>query len=312
MNYDIRIKNGSVTIDFGQSDIGGKYKQSPNGEYYIICDTLYTPSTSAEYIFVFTTKNVLYKKAIPGDINPEWFEVFDDGGCIIVTEEIILSIGPDGKQAAKKKIPGFETCDLAGNTLYVVGENNDGCKFLLLFDINNKTTIQQVIPNIEYEGNPEDEEDEEKETQYSSDAEMLFTGIKFVFVYENETDAVAFDLLGNKVTPTAAEIETANINRREKIRRYKIENAKNSYEYWLKRLDQTKKDRKDNAAIEEATAKILKYKELLMEFGEEINAQPTTAEVNSLPAMPTVSIRPEPSEPQPRKKRGFLAKLFGK
>ena len=134
MNYEIRLKNGEATIDFGQSDIGGKYKQSSNGGYYMICDTLYTPSTSAEYIFVFTTKDVLYKKAIPGDMQAEWFMVFDDGGSMIVTEEYILVLGNDGKQITKKKLPGFDSCNLVGRTMYVIGENDKGCKFLLLLN----------------------------------------------------------------------------------------------------------------------------------------------------------------------------------
>ena len=271
MIYNIELKKEDAIIEFGKSDIWGKYKQSPNGEYYIICDTLYTPSTSAEYIFVFTSKDVLYKKAIPGDINPEWFKVFDDGGSIIVTEEVILSIGPDGKQTVKKKIPGFEACDLVGNTLYVVGENNDGCKFLLLFDIDSKTTIQQVIPNIEYEENTEDEECEEKETQYSSNTEMLFTGAKFVFVYENETDAIAFDLNGNKVAPTATEVETANVNRREKIRKYNIDRAKTSYEYWSKRLEQSINEKKTVEEIERAELETKKYGDRLLNLGIQIS-----------------------------------------
>lgn len=291
MNYDIMLKNGQATIDFGQSDIGGKYKQSPNGEYYMICDTLNTPSTSMEYLFVFTPKDVLYKKAIPGDAQAEWFTVFDDGGSMVVTEEYILVLGNDGKQITKKNLPGFSFCDIIGRTLYVIGENDDGIKFLLLFDIDSKTSIQQIIPDIEYD---DDSEDEKRETQYSSDTEMLFTGKKFIFVYENETDAIAFDLHGNKDTPSDIEIKTANMNRRERVRKYSIERAKTSYEYWSNRLAQDKKGRKDAAEIERATKEVQKYKERLMELGVDV----------SEPAPPPTSQR----VPQ----KSFLAKLFGK
>lgn len=287
MNYDIMLKNGQATIDFGQSDIGGEYKQSPSREYYMICDTLNTPSTSMEYLFVFTPKDVLYKKAIPGDTQAEWFTVFDDGGSIVITEECILILGNDGKQITKKKLPGFGSCDLIGRTLYVIGETDEGKKFLLLFDIDSKTSVLQIIPDLEYG-------DEERETQCSSDTETLFTGEKFVFVYENETDAIAFDLHGNKDTPTDIEIKTANMNRRERVRNYNIERARTSHEYWSKRLAQDKKARKDAAEIERATKEVQKYKERLMELGVDV----------SEPAPPLTS--------QHAQKKSFLAKLFRK
>lgn len=254
MNYNIELKDGCATIEFGQSDISGKYRQSSNGEYYILCDTLYSPSNCRDYLFVFTKQDVVYKKAIPGEERVNWFMVSDEGESFIVTDAYILILSLDGKQVMKKTLPLFTVCYFVGNTLYVVGENDSGITFLLLLDVVSKSVSKKVVPNID------------SEKQSSSYAELLFTGEKFVFVYENEVDAIAFDLHGNKVLPSIDEVETANANRRERIKNSKIERAKSQYEYWTKRLEREKQNNNPKE-IERSELEIKKYKERLLGYG---------------------------------------------
>lgn len=308
MDYDIRFKDDTAHIVFGKRDIAGKYKQSPNGELFIVCDTLYTESENAEdaeYIFVFTHDTVVYKKAMPDDASAEWFAVFDDGSSLIVTDEYILSLLPDGKQAVRKKFSGLEFCRLERQTLYVVGCNDDDKKVLMLFDVSSRSIVQRIIPDIEYD-EPEDDDAEDCERpdpQYSCETELYFTGERFVFIYRNRSDAVAFDLRGDPVDPKPAEIETANAIRKERERKHAIERAMTQYGYWSKRL--SKSIMIGNAAdVEKSQAAVEKYKGRLIELGVSVpedapHPAPKTAPASAAPRVSNAEAVPTANKKLP-------------
>ena len=260
MNATIEIKGTSAFLEIGKSDISGDFKQSPNGQFFMICDTLYSPSgnNDKECAVVFTADYVCYKKAIPNDVCVDIFYVFDDGSSLIVTEdEDLIRLDGTGKQITKRKICSIESHGFLDQILYIIGDNEEGDTVLSLYDFQNNKFISRTIPNIEY-----DEDDEDNEDQYSCDVELEIVNNNFVFVYENKTEVIAFDLQGNKIVVPESDRNTAikNIIKREEMQ--KTERAISQYEYWTKRLLQ-KHQEGNTEEIDRAESEVKKYKDLL-------------------------------------------------
>lgn len=290
MNYSIMIdaKRNMATIEFGKSDICGEYKKSPNGQIYMLCDILDTSNDSKEAAFVFTANEVLYKKIIPEDASVDYFEVFDDGRSLIVTDEIVLMLTADGKQVKRKKFSSIQQHGFYGSTLWIIGDNDEGDTILALFDVNTAEMKQQIIPEIEYL-------DEENEEYSSFVEESLFIGDKFLFIYDNEVDAVAYNLSGEKIEVDQSEVEQANLARHERQRVESIKRAENSYKYWSERLEKNKGKRTKAAEVERAAAEVEKYKEKLISLGVEIPILKDSTETTVM-----------------RKEKGVFSKLFKK
>lgn len=189
MEIKIEFKGATAYIDIGNSDISGEYVVSPNGQYFMLCNTLFTPSgNDREYAIVFSKDNVVYKKAIPGDSGCLARYVFDDASSLVLTDECdLLCYDPSGKQVKKALGIEPEQHGFVGDVFYIIGSNEDGNTTLFCYDRQSNKSSKVVIPDIEYA-------DEEKEDQLSSDVEYLHIGNRFVFLYENATDAVAYDL----------------------------------------------------------------------------------------------------------------------
>ena len=208
MGTKIEFKNDSAYIEIGNSDISGRYVTSPNGRYFMICDTLYVPSgNDRQYAFVFTKDEVSYKKLIPNDECGESFYVFDDGQSLILTDDCnLIRLDATGKQLSKRKLPDVETNGIIGSKFYAVGYNDDGNTALFIYDLESGRAISKSIPDIEFD-------DDDKDDLLSSDVEWSIVGEKFVFVYENGVDAVAFDLNGQPVECLGCDIDGVNEKR---------------------------------------------------------------------------------------------------
>lgn len=202
MRTTIKFKNGTADIEIGNSDISGRYVTSPNGRYFMICDTLYVPSgNDKEYAFVFTKDEVCYKKLIPNEAAVESFYVFDDGQSLILTDEsTLIRFDVTGKQISKRTAPELDDNGLIGSVFYGIGSDDDGCMVLFIYNLESGRVVSRTIPDIEYD-------DDDKDDLYSSDAEWDIVGEKFVFVYENGVDAIAFDLNGQPVVCLQSDID---------------------------------------------------------------------------------------------------------
>lgn len=289
MQTTLEIKGETASFYFGSKDISGKYKKSKNGKYYIICDTLYGNSTDVECAVVFTPHEVIYKKNLPGDSAAEQFAVMDDGSAAIITDDgCFILVGPDGKQIAKKKAPNVDQCWETDDILACFGSNDNDESELFIFYKASHDIAKKIIPDIVFN-------DDEQEDQAADSAEPLFTGRKFVFVYENEKDAVAFDMGGNSVEPSPDEIEQANIARRVRNLKQSIDRAKSQKAYWSKRLISAKTEEE----VKHATAEVAHYSEKLKELGVEEQPEPVAA-----PPVTAIGTT--------KKKNGFFAKLFRK
>lgn len=297
MRTTIKFKNGAADIEIGNSDISGKYVTSPNGRYFMICDTLYTPSgNDKEYAFVFTKDEVCYKKLIPNEAAGESFYVFDDGQSLILTDEsTLIRLDVTGKQISKRTVPELDENGIIGSVFYGIGYDDDGLTFLYLYDLESGRVVTRTIPDIEYD-------DDDTEDLLSSDVEWSIIGEKFVFVYANGIDAVTLDLHGNPMGSLECDIEAVNDKRAKKEEAQQIERqqrAISQYQYWVKRLESDKASGKDTAEIERAESEIMKYKERLPEGYIDNNK---TSRPNSTTQQPSIELKSELTKPNERKK----------
>lgn len=290
MEYKISFSKETATIEFGNSDISGKYKCSPDGKLFIVCDTLYSSSSDKEYIFVFTKQDVIYKKAISNDDSADDYYIFNDGKALIIFDEYIIHLDSDGKRLSKVNYSlSFDEYDITDSLFWGIGTNDDGNTALFLYDLTTPKNIIRVIPDLEYDN-------DDMEDQLSSDATALFTGKEFVFMYPNETDAVVYDLAGEKKIATVEHVDLAKKKKRradEAQRQDKINRIRANYDYWHKRLMADIKARKPADEIAKDRANVETFKNELLAMGETVPQE--------LSSDNTV---------EEKKKKGFLARLL--
>lgn len=217
----IEFKDKKAFIEIGKSDISGEFKQSKNGQYYMICDTLFSASgNDREYAIVFTKKDIVYKKPLSDDSDVSDFYVFDDGSSLLmVDDEALIRLDAAGKQITKRKIRADDSHGLLSGRFYTIGSDDEGLAVLSIYDLDSGIFIARTIPDIEYD-------DDEKEDQLSSDVEWELIGDRFVFVYENGVDSIAYDLDGNQVTPSQEDINRIHHTRLQKENKRKADHAK--------------------------------------------------------------------------------------
>jgi len=284
MNAIIEFKGSRAYIDFGSSDISGEYKTSPNGKCFVLSDTLFSKNSDSEYAILFTRSEILCKKKLSADFDTEAIAVFDDGSFILLTETHISVIGPDGKQITKKSIPEQDYTWKTKDFFACVGTNSKDSTELFIFPYETKKEIKVTIPDIEH-----------GETELlACNAQVGFTGDKFVFIYEDNTYATAFTTAGQCVDPRQEEIDRILEAIRIKKLNNRIERAKGQYAYWSNRLVSPPEHKKSPEDIEKARSETARW----------------VAELNSLGIATTM---PQPEEKKPEEKKpGLFAKLFGR
>lgn len=329
----ISFKGKNAFIDWAKKDISGEYKQSKQRKYFIICDTLYGQTTSTECAVVFTKTDVLYIKKLPEDQEIGHYSVFDDGSCIIFTENQFIIIGPDGKQIMKKKAPNGNMFWENDNMIACFGSADNGEDGeLFIFRTDSREIIKQIVKTIVIK-TPSEDEDENEDYLYGCDVESQFTGEKFIFVYDNEKNAIAFDAFGNKAEISDFEVAQIVYQKHEREHRQKVDRAKQQFEYWIKR---NLKAEKAGDILDSARSKseVKYYANKLEMLGEPIpvvqndeekvstnrakSVEPLYAERDE--EAPTTQSKPEQSvaetklvhPPMPQKKKGLWVKLFGK
>lgn len=240
MNIEINLdrERKSALIYIGNNkEINGEYIESSNGEYFFLSDTLFSNTSEAESIIVFTKDDVLYTKKISEDIiDLKLCRVFNDGSCFYcIDEDIFIALDPTGKQKAKRKIIGlYDQSGITGNLLYAFGCDDDARGILSVLNIHDYTVKKAALPDFEID----------EEEFYGSDAIMLFDGTKFLFGYEDNPTCLVYDLNCRSIPPT----ENDKIAMSEYLQRLtqkreeeKLRKKKERAEYMVKSINSVQK-----------------------------------------------------------------------
>lgn len=327
----ISFEGKNAYIDWGQKDISGEYKQSKNGKFFAVCNTLYGKTTSTESVVVFTESDVLYIKKLSEDQDVGHYLVLDDGSCALFTDDYFILVGADGKQVMKKKIPySYSVWENNSMTACFGSAANDEDGELFIFRYDSREIIRKKVDTIIIKSLDEDGEVEE-DYLYGYNMEVKFTGEKFVFVYHDEKHAVSFDTLGNKVEVNDFEVAQIISQKHEREHKQNVDRARQQFEYWIKRRLKAE----NSGDISDATRskhKAEDYAKKLELLGEPVpivqNKEENVSEDPPKTAKALFS-KEESNRNQSnielfgieknlmhsstlKKKKGFLAKLFGK
>lgn len=341
-NIQINEKQGTTSLSFEKDSVWGDHKKSPNGLFFILSD--YISNGSKECVFVYTKKELLYKVPLSSDDGVVEFQVFDDGRCVIVSGEYIFYMAADGSPITRKKFDYIDKWGYHDDVLWVYGPGTNGdFQFFHLNLLSGDSSFMKEKFTASSEGITKNlfwclgddyngkgrlfiwsfdkcekknitvpflvKKDEENEDISFGFAEAVFTGEKFYFLYENETDAICYDLSGEQTEPIQEEIIRLNEERKFKERQYRIDRALKSANYWSSRLKKTIAENKGHAEIERASAEFEKHKTILKEFGVDYSEEPSLEKTSPVEKTSSSS---KPVEKDPEKKKKSLFSFFKK
>lgn len=233
-------KGTGLTIYFNKSGTTyaeGNYIESSNGKYRFFAGNYYSESsdTDPDMVILLQNNEILFKKKLSefllGDCS-EFCGVSDDGCCFYCTEEDhLVFLGPDGKQQAKKTIPGLsvnarEHIGIADGILYSLGQNDDGESVLYIVTLENKTVEHFSLPDYADAqghdlGNTADE------------ADLYYHDRRFTLAYRDGKTCLTVDTSGTISEPIPAERAKAFEIQAARLYKEKMEEEK-------RRADQAK------------------------------------------------------------------------
>ena len=226
-------KDNTLTIYFNKSQTlyaEGNYIESENRKYRLFAGQYYSENSDidSDMIAIFQNNELLYKKKLSeyllGD-NSEFCEVFNDGSCFYCTEEDhLLFIGPDGKQQAKKTIPGLsnnvkEHIGITDGIFYSLGQNDNGESVLYIASLESKTVERFSLPDYT--------DAQEHELGFTADeADLYYHDWRFTLAYRDGTTCLTVDVSGNISEPTPTERAKAFEIQAARLYKEKLEEEK--------------------------------------------------------------------------------------
>ncbi len=233
--------NGKTAfIEWSDKDISGSYKTSKSGEFYIICDTMIYPNNDSGddifYAVVFSEAGIAHCKKLSHDYADD-FDVFDDGAYAILMEDYFALYGADDNQVLKKKFSAIRKVWRTDDMLsFFVQMPSGKCK-LFIFKTDRRDLLEKQIPDIESECTVDGKTT--VQTLSASSIEPYFDESKFIFIYDDEKTAVAFDICGQRITVDPEEIDQIVSERHERNYQSEASKAKRQIEYWTERKEKS-------------------------------------------------------------------------
>lgn len=229
-----------LTINFNKSGTTyaeGDYIVSANRKYRFFAGNYYSESndTGADMVALIQNNEILFKKKLSefllGDCS-EFCGVSNDGCSFYCTEEDhLVFLEPDGKQQAKKTIPGLgendeEHIGIADGILYSLGQNDDGESVLYIITLESKTVEHFSLPDY-----PDAQGHELGFT--AAEADLYYHDRRFTLAYRDGKTCLTVDVSGAITEPTPAERAKAFEIQASRLYKEKIEEEK-------RRADQAK------------------------------------------------------------------------